>query len=166
MRSLYIVRHGIAVPHGTEGVEENARPLTNKGIRRTRRIGRGLNRLRVRPDRIYTSPLPRARQTAEILASSLHLSQYVELSDELLPDRDAASILSWARGLPHKRVMLVGHNPSLQDLVGLLLVGQTEPAVRLGEFRKGGVAAFRADESGVLQLDWFAPPRLLRRLGV
>ena len=42
MNELYVVRHGIAVPHGTPGVPEDERPLTRKGEVRMRQIGRGL----------------------------------------------------------------------------------------------------------------------------
>ena len=58
--------------------------------------------------------------------------------------------------------MLVGHNPSLTDLVGLLITGDQGPP--LCELRKGGVAALSADPDGGMRLDWLARPRLFRRL--
>ena len=64
---LYIVRHGIAVPHGTPGVAEDDRPLTDKGIRKTKEGATGLRKLGFVPEIILCSPLPRARQTAELL---------------------------------------------------------------------------------------------------
>ena len=42
MHELYILRHGIAIPHGTPGVPEDERPLTAKGEKRIKEVGRGL----------------------------------------------------------------------------------------------------------------------------
>ncbi|MBM3462072.1 MAG: phosphohistidine phosphatase SixA, partial [Armatimonadetes bacterium] len=68
MMDLYILRHGIAYDHGhPDYPDDDSRPLTPKGRRRTRRIARGMRDLGLRFDAILTSPLPRARQTAEIV---------------------------------------------------------------------------------------------------
>ena len=64
MTELFILRHGIAVPHGTPGIADDERPLTSKGEHRMRQVGRGLAALRLDVERIVTSPLPRARRTA------------------------------------------------------------------------------------------------------
>ena len=67
--NLYLMRHGIAVAADEPGISsDSARPLTPKGIKRIRRAARGLRRLGISFDAILTSPLVRARQTAEIVA--------------------------------------------------------------------------------------------------
>ena len=66
MQRLYLLRHGIAIPARPSPIEEDDRPLTPKGKRRMKQIARGLRRLKITPDRLITSPLPRARQTAEM----------------------------------------------------------------------------------------------------
>ena len=71
MNELYILRHGIAVEPGTPGIPDDERPLTPKGEKRMRQIARGLRKLDLKLDRIVTSPLPRARATAEIVADVL-----------------------------------------------------------------------------------------------
>src|SRR5579864_3782830 len=78
MNRLYLLRHGIAVPPGTEGYEDDDRPLTSKGERRTRQVAQGLRRLRLKLDRIISSPLPRALRTAELVAETLDIEFLVE----------------------------------------------------------------------------------------
>lgn len=163
MRMLYVLRHGIAHPHGSPDFEEDERPLTPKGRRRLWEIGRGLRRLRVRPDRILTSPLPRARETAEIVAGKLGLRDRVELAEELRVDRPAGSIRDWLDGLEGEAVMIVGHNPAFSSLVSVLPLGHEAPTVT--ELKKGGLACFSVEGPGAYRLEWLAPPRLVRRLG-
>src|SRR6267154_2788646 len=95
MMRLYLLRHGIAVAHGTPGVAETDRPLTPKGEKRVRQIAEGLERLGIEPDRILTSPLPRARRTAEIVAEVLGLEDRLEIADALRAGRSAGSIRTW-----------------------------------------------------------------------
>jgi phosphohistidine phosphatase len=162
MIELYVVRHGIAVPSGTSDIPNNDRPLTPTGRKRMRQIGRGLRRLGIQPDRIVTSPLPRARETAEIVARALGISDRLEDSESLHADREAAEIRGWVLSRTEDRLMIVGHNPGLSELLGLL-IGLTEPW--LCELRKGAVAALSARAHGGFTIDWIAPPRLLRLLG-
>src|SRR6188508_2488209 len=67
---LIIIRHAIAVERGTPDIADEERPLTRKGEQRFRAAARGLARIEARPDVLLTSPLPRARQTAEIAAQA------------------------------------------------------------------------------------------------
>jgi len=161
MNRLYLVRHGIAVPHGDPDFADDDRPLTPQGVAHVRQVAKGLRRLKVKADRILTSPLPRAARTAHIVADVLGLADVLESADALRAEHSGASIREWLESRPEDRLMIVGHNPSLSDLVGLLLTGDRPlPTI---ELRKGGVAAFAARPGGPLQLDWIARPRLLRR---
>src|SRR5712691_2564228 len=69
MRLLFI-RHAIAVPRGTPGIPDDERPLTPDGEKRFRKAARGLARIAAPPEILLTSPLPRARKTAEIAAQA------------------------------------------------------------------------------------------------
>jgi len=161
MNRLYLVRHGIAVPHGDPDFADDDRPLTPQGVDHIRQVARGLKRLKGKLDRIVTSPLPRAARTAHILADGLGLVDDLESADALRADRSAASIREWVSARPEGRLMIVGHNPSFSDLIGLLLTGDHSlPSV---ELRKGGIAAFTFGPDGAVRLDWIARPRLLRR---
>src|SRR5919204_6466934 len=67
---LLIIRHAIAVPRGTPDMADDQRPLTPKGRKRFRRAARGLAAILKRPDALLSSPLPRARETADIAAKA------------------------------------------------------------------------------------------------
>src|SRR5271156_2521374 len=72
---LYLVRHGIAVdPNDPKSPPEPERPLTAKGVQKTRAAALGLQALGVKPDVLITSPYVRAAQTAELLAETLGFS--------------------------------------------------------------------------------------------
>ena len=158
---LYVLRHGIAVPHGTPGVAESDRPLTPKGEEHVEQVAEGLERLELRLDRIVTSPLPRARRTAEIVAEVLDLEDRLENSDALRAGAPPTSIRDWLAARPEQRLMIVGHNPDLTELVALLLGLPGEPPF---ELKKGGLAALRSNPAGGFVLHWLATPRLVRRL--
>jgi phosphohistidine phosphatase len=164
MNELYILRHGIAVPHGTTGVADDDRPLTPEGELRMKQIGRGLAAIELQVDRIITSPLPRARRTAQIVAEKLDMTDRLECSEVLRAGTSATAIRDWLRERTENRLMIVGHDPAFSELVGLMLLGEVGKLPL--ELKKGGMAALtKAVDTGFrFQLDWIAPPRLLRRL--
>jgi phosphohistidine phosphatase len=165
VNELYLLRHGIAVDPGSTGLSDDARPLTPKGIKRMREIARGLAALELELDRIITSPLPRSRETAEIVADALGALDRLETSNVLQTGSDAAAVERWLRDRAEARLMLVGHNPTLSELVSLLVVGGRMSPIC--DLKKGGIAALarRLGSSGLYELSWVAPPRILRRLG-
>ena len=162
MNTLYLVRHGIAVPHGTAEYQDDDRPLTPEGERKTRMVGLGLRRNKVKVDRIITSPLPRALKTAEIIARAMKSPDLVEPADALRAGEDAATIRDWLAARPEARLMVVGHNPWISDLLALLTTGRPSPA--FCDIRTAGVVSLRKGEPELLyQVDWIARPRLFRR---
>jgi phosphohistidine phosphatase len=156
------VRHAIAVDRGTPGIPDDERPLTPEGERRFRKAAKGLARITRRPDVLLSSPLPRAHRTAEIAAAAW---KRIRVTDA--PALVGAEFDDVARLLDEHKdkrlVALVGHEPSLSELLARLLGGKD--AQRL-EFRKGGAALVDlpgpASEGG--RLVWFLPPRVLRQL--
>jgi phosphohistidine phosphatase len=163
VNELYVVRHAIAVERGTPSVPDDERPLTPKGRKRMRQIALGLHRLGLQPERILTSPLPRALETAEIVADALGIADRLQTCDVLRADREAAGIRDWVLTRTEDRLMIVGHNPNLSQLLGLLVAGLADPLVC--DLKKGGVAALAARDEGGFAIDWIAAPRLLRLLG-
>jgi phosphohistidine phosphatase len=162
MNRLYLLRHGIAVPPGTPGVEDDDRPLTPKGEKRMREIARGLRRLDLKLDRIVSSPVPRALRTAEIVADALGITARLDTDEALRPGRSAPFIRDWLHGREEGSLMIVGHDPAFSQLVGLLTQGDAGQPIT--ELKKGGIAAFRAEPEGELKLDWLARPKLFRKL--
>ena len=162
MHQLYLLRHGLAVPHGTPEIADEDRPLTAQGERRVRSVGRGLKRLKIKLDGIVSSPLPRAARTAEIVAEVFGKPGLVEIAPELHAEASAAAIEDWLNTRTEDRLMIVGHNPSFSDLLARLVGGPEQ--LSIGELRKAGVAALRGVEgpSPRYQLDWLARPKLFR----
>ncbi len=159
MDRLYVLRHGVAVPSGTPGIADDDRPLTPEGEHEVDRIAKRLKRLRLDAERIVTSPLPRARRTAVLIAQRLGLAGTLEDADVLRSGESAESIADWLAGRSERRLMIVGHDPAFSDLVGLLVTGSADPP--LCELEKAGVAALRGRGDGRYLLDWLATPRLL-----
>jgi phosphohistidine phosphatase len=159
---LLLIRHASALPRGTPGVRDEDRPLTPRGEQRFTKAARGLASLVSRPDGLLSSPLPRARRTAEIAAEiwdGLPLRTSTALLDDAI--RPLANEL---HSFPaDATVALVGHEPDLSSLLAQLL-GDCRPDA-FG-FKKGGAALVEADtiSAGQGRLIWFLPPRILRRL--
>jgi phosphohistidine phosphatase len=160
---IYLVRHGLAAERGSEFPDDDDRPLTSEGIERMRVQVLGLRELGVRIDRVLTSPLVRAAQTAELLASGIACPDPPVLVDALRPGgRYDAVLASLARLGDDRAVALVGHMPSIGEIASRLIGARDALA-----FKKGAVCCIETDAlppAGVGQLRWFLPPRALRAL--
>jgi phosphohistidine phosphatase len=142
---LYLMRHGIAVPGGSPGIaSDEDRPLSPKGIKRMRKAARGLSTLEIAFDQVFTSPLLRARQTAEIVAEILELKEQPEELPELAPGNSIEKLLSsLSTHRDRKRLLLVGHQPFLGEAASYLLTGGK--GIRM-DLRKGGLCHLRIDD--------------------
>jgi phosphohistidine phosphatase len=141
---LYLVRHGIAVDRGTSGLSDEERFLTEEGIEKMRQAARGLGKIGVRPALILSSPLVRARQTAEILAEALGKNIPVKLTAALSPAGTREQVYEDIRRERRlESVMLVGHQPSLGELAGALAWRSPDCYV---ELKKGGACAIELDQ--------------------
>ena len=122
--NLYLLRHGIAVS-AEETAPDGERPLTAKGIKRMRKAARGLRRLGLDFDAILTSPLARARQTADIVAAALGLESHLTVVEALQPNCSVEELLASLSDYQHrKHLLLVGHEPLLSGTAAFLRHGQ------------------------------------------
>ena len=146
---LLLLRHGIAEPRSPQRADR-IRALTDRGRQRTRAVLERALALGLVADQMLSSPLTRARQTAEI-ARSVGLAPSLELSATLEPGHDplpllAATLASLAAAQPdsdatamataRRRLLLVGHEPDL-GLLAARLLGATPGSI---ELRKAGLA--------------------------
>lgn len=128
---IYLVRHGDAVPEEDAGSDRD-RWLSPKGREGARILGRLLREQSVEPDVILSSPLPRAVQTAELLAQSLDYLGIVTSLRCLEPSaqpRVAASEIM-ARGAT---VLVVSHEPAISSLGAYLLGRPAFPQFRTAQ---------------------------------
>lgn len=160
---LYLIRHGLAAERGPAYPDDSKRPLTAAGISRLRKEARALAELDVEFDVILSSPLLRAKQTAEVFAQTLPSKPPVVLIDALAPAGSPPSVFQeLARPSRKGRVALVGHEPNLGELAARL-IGTRTPI----EFKKGGVCRIDFEvlpPKGVGHLRWFLTPKILRKL--
>jgi phosphohistidine phosphatase len=163
---LLIVRHAIAMDRVTFAVTEDddrLRPLTERGRRRMKLGARGLAHWVPRLDLLVSSPLRRARETAEILQQVLSCKAQA-VTEVLAPEADPAALLDWLEGREEdlEQVAVVGHEPHLGLLLGWLLVGEQRS---VAELRKGSATLVELPEdlaSGRARLRWSLTPRQLR----
>ena len=161
---LYLVRHGIAAQRGDAYPDDSKRPLTSRGIARLRKEARGLNALGIGFDLIITSPLARARQTADTLAQDLKGSPAVVTSDSLVPAGTPADVVhEIARHQRKTRIALVGHEPNLGELAARLIGARTPVPLKKGAVCRIDFEA--PPPKGVGQLRWLLTPKMLRALG-
>jgi phosphohistidine phosphatase len=160
---LYLIRHGIAAERGDEWPDDDKRPLTARGVARFKEEVEGLKRLNAGVDEIFTSPLVRAKQTADLLAAGLAGKPAVKILDALAPGHTPGSLMAQlARTARRRRIALVGHEPSLGELAAHLIgAGRALP------FKKGGICRIEVESltsrrPGALTL--FVPPKILRGL--
>ncbi len=117
---LYFLRHGLADRSAWNGPDFE-RPLTPQGMARMHAEGRKLAAIGLKIDRILTSPLRRARQTAEITAEHLHAP--LEVEARLAPGFDIRRLEQILDEHPGETLLLVGHEPDCSMTVGALIGG-------------------------------------------
>lgn len=160
---VILIRHGPAASRDARRWPDDARrPLTARGSERTELAMRGLKRM-ITPTRILTSPLTRSAETAAIAQRVFGGSRAVETLAALAPGSSYTRVVeTLAQFKPGETVALVGHEPDLGKLAGVLVFGA--PAATL-PLKKAGVCiidfAGRV-EAGKGRLLAFLPPRLLR----
>ncbi len=166
--NFYLMRHGIAVEKNDPSVEhDRERPLTAKGVKRMRKASKGVSRLGIPLDCVLTSPLLRARQTAEIIARTLGIEDRLEEISGLAPESTVEHLLfGLTRYQDREHLLAVGHEPLLSSFAVYLLGGQKPINLTL-EFKKGCLCRIETDLSTAnpAKLHWLLTPKQLRSLG-
>jgi phosphohistidine phosphatase len=155
---LYLLRHGKAESRAEWRGDDAARPLTAEGEAAVRREAKALRAMDLALDAIVTSPLARARGTAEIVADELGMSGRLTEDDRLAPGFDIPRLERLlAAHAPVRNVMLVGHEPDFSETVAALIGGGDVV------MKKGGLARVdvTAPVAGGGELVWLLAPSLL-----
>lgn len=160
---LYFIRHGLAGEHGSYA-NDAERPLTDEGKQKTRQVATRLHTLKLRFDLILTSPLVRARQTADLLLEA-KLAESLQETPDLAPGGSLMAWLDWLqewRSPQHKTLALVGHEPDLSTWAETLLWGEAKGVLQL---KKAGIIGLALPDQrspiGNSALFWLTPPRFL-----
>ncbi len=155
---VYFLRHGIARERDEWKGTDAERPLTSDGVRKARSISEALAHLDLGLDAIITSPLARAKQTAEIVADGLglkaKLTEDKRLASGFDEDRLHEMLLERADA---NAVMLVGHEPDLSVTIGALIGGGSIV------MKKGGLALVELPDAQSRrgELQWLLTPKSL-----
>lgn len=160
--TIYFLRHASAGKKVLNAKKDEQRPLDEEGILQTRYIGRMLAALDVQPERIISSPLKRAVQTASLAANELAFESPIQVEDALRPEAKFEQFQAMlARLKKAECVIVVGHNPSFTEFLSKM-VSDGSGAAHL-ELKKGAVAKVETQgRSGTLH--WLVTPRIARVL--
>lgn len=159
---LYLLRHGIAVDHiGGEITSDWQRPLTKEGREETSQVALALAKIGVKANLIVSSPLVRARQTAEIVLAILAKGTELQITEALAPGGTASDLYKFLTPFAQlEEIFLVGHEPDMGRLASTLLwAGELNIT-----FKKAGVCRIDLvnlppSRPGILK--WFVTPKIL-----
>jgi phosphohistidine phosphatase len=161
-KTLFILRHGIAVIRGNASYPlDSDRPLTTKGLKRMRRIAKGMRRMKIGFDVVLTSPYRRALETAFVIGREYGAGESIQTSQalrpEVLPEEVIRSLQE--KYSPCRRLLLVGHEPQLSALISTLTSGGAGARPLL---KKGGLCKLEVEKLQMgkcATLLWLLTPR-------
>jgi phosphohistidine phosphatase len=163
---IYLFRHGPAGSRDpSRWPDDSLRPLSARGFERTGVAARGLARLESHATAVLSSSLARAMQTAKLLQQALELAAPVETLEALEPGGSYRGVIQRLQEFKaNDSVFLVGHEPDLGKLAGVLLFGAPASTLPL---KKAGACVVQFDgplKPGAGRLHLFLPPKILRRM--
>lgn len=162
---ILIIRHAKAEERSLSGQKDARRPLTEAGRKHMRKAASGLRRLVPTIDVLASSPLVRARQTAEIIAKKYDKIGVTELP-LLSPGGSEQELLDWLRDRrKDATVALVGHEPDLGWFASWLVCGKKLPFAPLRKGAAGLIHFTATPVAGHGMLEWWLTPVQLRQLG-
>lgn len=156
---LYLLRHAAATDVAPS---DERRELTREGREEARVAGEALAKLGVKPSYVLSSPLMRARQTAEIAAKVLSFSKEIELIEELKNNASTTALLKALKSCASgSEILLVGHMPSLAEHLAAFIGAKTPQGLPVD---KGAVASVELEalRAGAGQLRWLMRQQQLR----
>lgn len=158
----YFLRHGIAAEPESWSGSDADRPLTREGRERMEREAKAIDELDIGLDCIVTSPLLRAKQTAEILAARLDLRAKLVEDSRLAEGFNLECLAAILSSHPDSEsIVLVGHEPSMSAVIGRA-IGKASV-----ELKKAALAGLEFDDRGSPSgtLLCLIPPKVLVALG-
>jgi len=166
---LYLLRHGEAGKRIPVASKDSGRALTAAGKQEIEEVGKAMAKLGYSFDVVASSPLKRAKETADIVSEVLKRKNQVEEWPELSPEADRSDFYRrLSRVRPGSKVLCVGHEPYLSIALGEIAGrgGEDSAGFRIS-LKKGGLAkllvtGFNPRISG--ELRWLLTPKQIRRM--
>ena len=117
MRTLYVLRHAKS-DWGDSSLKDFDRPLNDRGRKAAKAIGKELRKRKIEPDLVLASPAKRAKQTLQRVQDA-HGAPFQVMEDQRIYLAEPEVLIDAIKHAPDdaRRVMIVGHNPGLQELV-------------------------------------------------
>jgi phosphohistidine phosphatase len=143
---LYIIRHGKSEENSQNISSDTKRKLTETGIHELEYIAKALKNFDIQIDYVISSPLVRAQESAEIVAKYLLVKKNkIIIWNELKPESNILDIHKKLLKLsPDAKILLVGHNPHLINLISSIISPKCNVAINL---KKGGFASMSVNSS-------------------
>jgi phosphohistidine phosphatase len=162
--NLFILRHASAGSPRANPLLDLKRPIDKDGKTQCLQLAHVLNALKLNFDVVVSSPLKRAQQTAQLVATETGYEQKLLISNALAP---AATFAQFQRLLrdsaAYENVLVVGHNPNLSQFLSQLLGLGDEPAIPRVRLRKGSLARVNLQRNTAV-LQSLIDPRVVRAL--
>jgi phosphohistidine phosphatase len=163
---LYVIRHADAVNIGERNITADAdRSLSDRGENQARAVGAALVAKGIRPAILVTSPLVRARQTADGIVSQFHDNPpALQQAGEVAPGFRRKDLAKYLRGLNAESIAVVGHEPDLSRWIAWV-IGSKKAQI---DFAKAGVALIHCPDDvrkGSGSLVWLLTPDWLDGAG-
>ncbi|MBX9947520.1 MAG: phosphohistidine phosphatase SixA [Candidatus Obscuribacterales bacterium] len=164
---IYLMRHATAVERlGGAILNDSQRPLTDDGRAETRMMANALKKLNAKPTLVVSSPLTRARQTAEIIHEVLGTEAELKVADGLAPGGTSSEVFKNLKKFPpFEDIFMVGHEPDIGRLAADLMLAGPEVMI---SFKKAAV--IRVDVQDLPptwpgSLKWFLTPKVANLMG-
>ena len=160
-----LFRHGIAVERADWDGEEALRPLTPEGKKKTRKALAGLHRFGAKPTHLFSSPLARALQTAQLAQEVFGIQGQIQIANELLSDAPPEDLVAILGSLPVDAcAVIVGHEPHLGAAASVMVFGKSNGNLSLKKAGSCSIAFDAKPRPGRGTLNWWLTPAQLRRL--
>ena len=170
MKTIMLLRHAKS-SHDDSSLKDFDRPLAKRGRKDAPRMGRFINQVDVLPGHIVSSPAKRAQQTTELLIESAELSSSViSWNENLYYGGGARDYLTAIHNAPGDTddILLVGHNPLLEETVSLLCNGEGSYTVRMPTAAlvciEHPAIEWEQVKAGTARFQWMMIPKLLRKM--
>jgi phosphohistidine phosphatase len=159
---LLILRHGEA-GRSSQLPGDSKRSLTSEGRQEVIDLSNGLNSLKIKLDRVFTSPLLRAKQTADVVAKSLKYQGEIKELDCLKPEGSRLELyLILSKLKQDSTILVVGHEPYLSEMISEA-ISQSECRINL---KKAGLAKIKVTTTLPKikgELRWLLTPKHLKK---